>query len=516
MHNKCLAIFITLLLTLSMFVSNFALAETSTSTVVINEVMTASLSSNKDEFIELYNLSNSDQDISGWSLDYVTGSNITTKIHTFSSGTFIAKDGRLLGVLSQTPASLFLNDISPKFEYNLSGAYGLALSAGRLVLKDRSEQAIDSVGWVDNQTASDNTIATGMSKGKSVERVIVDGVVKNSGFAQLDFAVNDIPTPSAINDVSIDIIPEPTPTPEPTPNPDNSSGTSSSQDQNNTNEPNDDNNQVGSSTDSPIDNTETGTTNNSGSSNNEQSDINSTKAILLPIAINELLIDPLAPLTDTDDEFVELFNVNDSDINLAGYAIVAGTTGSYKHVFSSSQTIPAKGYVVITSKDTSIALSNSGGKVTLIDPQGIEVDSVIYDQANIGESWAKNDSGQWQWTTTVTPAAVNIFTIALPLPAKQATVTANTVKKASVTATPKPKTTTVTTPKAASTKATKATAVKAATDTNEYIKVVDAPVFIPVWLLALMGTLALLYLGYEYRYEISNKFYQLKQYRANR
>ncbi|EKD76603.1 MAG: OB-fold nucleic acid binding protein, partial [uncultured bacterium] len=56
-----------------------------------------------------------------------------------------------------------------------------------------------------------------------------------------------------------------------------------------------------------------------------------------------------------------------------------------------------------------LSLNNGGETVSLLDPTGAVMDSVTYSDAQTGQSYAIFSDG-WQWTTTLTNGAVNIFT----------------------------------------------------------------------------------------------------------
>jgi hypothetical protein len=224
---------------------------------------------------------------------------------------------------------------------------------------------------------------------------------------------------------------------------------------------------------------------------------------LLPLALTELLPNPAAPQTDTNDEFVELYNPNDEPVDLNGYQVQAGTTYAYKFTLT-NQTIPAKGYLIFTSGDTNLALANTAGKARLVAPDGSTVsETTPYEDAEDGQAWVLIN-GTWQWTTTPTPGTDNV--LSLPTP----TVKAASTKK---TTTTKKKTTA----KVATTKtsAKKSTAKPAArTDYEDPTSIDVAPVHPTV--IAGVGLLALLYAGYEYRYDTANRLYQFQRYRAAR
>ena len=124
----------------------------------------------------------------------------------------------------------------------------------------------------------------------------------------------------------------------------------------------------------------------------------------LPIDITEIFPDPASPLSDAEDEFVELYNPNNEAVNLKNYKLKSGT----KLVTLPDIIIEPATYVALFSKDKLVSLTNSGSVVTLYnfnDEDG-GVDTVTYGQSSEGQSFAKIN-GSWQWTELSTPSAEN-------------------------------------------------------------------------------------------------------------
>lgn len=122
------------------------------------------------------------------------------------------------------------------------------------------------------------------------------------------------------------------------------------------------------------------------------------------IIINELLPDPVTPLSDSSDEFIELYNAEGQAVNLKNWSLL--DKSSHKYTIG-DVLIEPHGYAVFYSKDTKISLNNDGDSVLLLDPNGIEVDvSPNYDKAKAGLSWGLVD-GAWAWTVEETPGGLN-------------------------------------------------------------------------------------------------------------
>lgn len=225
-----------------------------------------------------------------------------------------------------------------------------------------------------------------------------------------------------------------------------------------------------------------------------------------PVMINELLPNPTTPQTDAADEYVELYNPNDQPVDLSGYTIQTGSTYSYSFTIQ-DQTIPAGGFLVFTSGNTNLALSNSGGQARLLDTSGAVVSVVApYETAAEGQAWAWLN-GAWQWTLTSTIGAANVLTLPIAPEVKAATTT----KKANTTAAKTASKQTVTKPKPAvkAAKSTNNTVAQTFQETPEVAQLHPSA-------LASVAVLAVGYGAYEYKQDITNRLRKLRADRAAR
>ncbi|HSW66720.1 MAG TPA: lamin tail domain-containing protein [Bacillota bacterium] len=225
--------------------------------------------------------------------------------------------------------------------------------------------------------------------------------------------------------------------------------------------------------------------------------------------ISELLPNPAAPLSDASDEFIELYNPNGAPFDLSGFTLQTGSAAKHSYVFPKDTVLPSVGFAAFYARDTELVLSNTASQVTLLDPLGAVVaQSDAYSKAPSGQSWLLADN-VWQWTDKPTPGEANH--LSLPAPAQPAAAVAAPKKataKVSSPAVKAAKTTKVAAkPKAAKT-AAKAPAVQSA-------RLPDPPPkgSLHIGVLAVVAAIAVVYGAYEYKTELSNKFYQL---RANR
>lgn len=216
----------------------------------------------------------------------------------------------------------------------------------------------------------------------------------------------------------------------------------------------------------------------------------------LPILITELLPDPASPAQDDSDEFIELYNPNETAVDLAGYQLQSGNDYRYKYILPSLIIAPHQ-YLTITSEESGLVLSNSGSRVRLLNPGDELVEETgSYAKAVEGQSWTKTNTGEWQWSTTLTPGAPNTVTT----PAPKTTKATPVVKKA-------------TTKKVSTAKPKVASASKTATQQAEqaYEEPANADQPPNYWLLAGIGSMAAGYGVYEYRQGISAGFRRLWQ-----
>lgn len=225
---------------------------------------------------------------------------------------------------------------------------------------------------------------------------------------------------------------------------------------------------------------------------------------LTPPQLTELLPNPAPPLTDGEDEFIELYNPNDVPFDVGGFVLEAGVSVKHRYSFAAGMQLPARSYTVLFSANTGLSLANSGGQVRLLDASQVVLsESAVYAVAPDGQAWALQ-TGIWQWTTTPTPNTANA--IAAPTTAVKTSTTKapSTPKKAAVKTTATKATTnsktTAATPKVASTELTPAAARQ--------------PLHTGV--LAAAGVFAVLYGAYEYRHDMANKIHRLRNYRAAR
>jgi competence protein ComEA len=125
------------------------------------------------------------------------------------------------------------------------------------------------------------------------------------------------------------------------------------------------------------------------------------------ILINEILPSPQG--TDEENEWFELYNSNNFEVDLSDWKIsdTTGTTTNY--VFPKNIKISANGFLVFKRPNTKIILNNDEDGLVITTPDEQIVDSVIYIKAPQNQSYNKTASA-WAWSTGLTPGNKNNLT----------------------------------------------------------------------------------------------------------
>ncbi|MCO6450734.1 MAG: lamin tail domain-containing protein, partial [Caldilineales bacterium] len=122
------------------------------------------------------------------------------------------------------------------------------------------------------------------------------------------------------------------------------------------------------------------------------------------VVINEILPAPREVDFDgsgeasAEDEYIELFNSLDRDVDLGGWLLDDAPDGSRSFRLPPGTTITARGFLLFFRADTGIALNNDGDSVRLLTPDGgIEADRFDYDSARSDIPWSRSVDGAGEW-----------------------------------------------------------------------------------------------------------------------
>lgn len=121
------------------------------------------------------------------------------------------------------------------------------------------------------------------------------------------------------------------------------------------------------------------------------------------IIFTEILPSPEG--ADETDEWIEIFNQNETEISLADYQI-RDTQGKISYYsFTKESKILPKQYLVLSRQKTKISLNNDQDGLELLCQENI-IDSVFYQSAKKGQSYNKIGK-DWLWSSILTPGKEN-------------------------------------------------------------------------------------------------------------
>jgi len=125
------------------------------------------------------------------------------------------------------------------------------------------------------------------------------------------------------------------------------------------------------------------------------------------ISVSEFMPNPEGP--DSEHEFIEIYN-SGNKVDISGYFLADLVGSPRKYKIPDGTVIGPKSYLAFFSKKIPISLNNDGDGVVILSPDGKEISFSPDDcgKAPEGASYAF-DGKSWQWTSTPTPGAKNVF-----------------------------------------------------------------------------------------------------------
>jgi hypothetical protein len=125
------------------------------------------------------------------------------------------------------------------------------------------------------------------------------------------------------------------------------------------------------------------------------------------IIINEILASPEGP--DEQEEWIEIFNRNSFETDISDWQIRDKIGKVTTYIFPEETKIRPNGFLVLPRKITKIVLNNDGDELDLLQPDGKIVDSVAFEKALPNQSYSRKEN-QWYWSLSLTPGDINIIT----------------------------------------------------------------------------------------------------------
>jgi len=107
----------------------------------------------------------------------------------------------------------------------------------------------------------------------------------------------------------------------------------------------------------------------------------------------------------SDDEWIELFNAGDSEVNLRGWRLDdMSDGGSEPYVIPDDRPLPPGGHALLFKNETGLTLNNGGDSVRLLAPDESIVDGTEFARSSPDASWARSPDGGAEWSDALPPS----------------------------------------------------------------------------------------------------------------
>lgn len=385
----------------------------SPSGVVIAQMYPGATGVAAQEFVELYNNSTSDVNITKWCIHYSS-----------AAGTSFTKLGCITPPDNQTDlwvkpggyATFVSNEYKAAYAVSADGYFagGISATAGHIKLTDATGGEIDRLGW-GTAANPETTAMSAPANGKSLERIGANGVMQDTNNNVNDF-VQAAPVfhNSTVYEVVtiVDLCPN-------IPDAQTVVPSGYALDEYGNCQPDSCLNIAGLQTSVPdhYDSDATGNCTRHDECDNVddiQTDIpdnmvrgdgNDCDWDIQPLVITEILPDAVG--SDTGNEFIEVYNPTDHMVDLDLYSVAVGINGEKTYAFPVGATIAPGEYRAFTNSAMKFTLVNTTSRVVLQAINGLVLgDTGTYNSPAEGESWALIN-GTWQYTNQLTPGAEN-------------------------------------------------------------------------------------------------------------
>ncbi|MBI4281217.1 lamin tail domain-containing protein [Candidatus Uhrbacteria bacterium] len=331
----------------------FVLSAYAAGSVVVNEIQTTGAQDSDDEFIELWNGSDTAIALDDWSLQYKTATGTTINKRNFDKDAAIPAQGYYLIATKvytgSVPADLIQSSVS------------LAKSGGNLYLVRNQEvvtskddpDIVDRVAWGTGDSAEGNAAST-PDAGQSIAR---DGGADTNNNAK-DFSIQATPKPKNTKTVT-------------------------------------------TGTNAPV-SSESQTPTPSSSAPTAPPKKESVKEEKGALSITEILPNPVG---SDEREFIELQNTGTAPLPLAGWRITNFLEQEYRFIEGA---LAPKEYRVLWREKSGLALQNDREELHLFAPdKDRATETVKFTDAPEGLSLMRGANDDLVWTTTPTPEEAN-------------------------------------------------------------------------------------------------------------
>lgn len=121
------------------------------------------------------------------------------------------------------------------------------------------------------------------------------------------------------------------------------------------------------------------------------------------VHINEFLPNPIG--SDSELEFIELYNDSVSSVDISGWVIDTG--GNAQFTIDSGTIFMPNSFLTFFSADKNISMTNSGDSIQLRRPDAVAQDTISYTTSTEGYSYIRTQSGLYEENSSPTPNAAN-------------------------------------------------------------------------------------------------------------
>ncbi|XOB41236.1 MAG: lamin tail domain-containing protein [Candidatus Nealsonbacteria bacterium] len=133
-----------------------------------------------------------------------------------------------------------------------------------------------------------------------------------------------------------------------------------------------------------------------------------TEEIIYPLNIVFSEILPSPEGADSENEWIEIFNKNDFDVDLSNWQIKDSVGSMTTYTFPKNSIIKTQNYLVLSRPETKITLNNDADSLNLIQPNSTIIDTISYQKAPRAQSYNLTNSG-WSWSEKTTPGDDNFI-----------------------------------------------------------------------------------------------------------
>ncbi|MDO8264753.1 MAG: lamin tail domain-containing protein, partial [Candidatus Parcubacteria bacterium] len=126
----------------------------------------------------------------------------------------------------------------------------------------------------------------------------------------------------------------------------------------------------------------------------------------LGILFNEILPSPEGE--DAKEEWIEIINQNNFEVDISGWEITDGAGVPTAYRFPKNTFLAGNTLLLLYRPLTKITLNNEKDSLVFLHPDGTVADLVEYSQSPLGKSYSRSQN-QWIWNNILTPGKDNIF-----------------------------------------------------------------------------------------------------------